>query len=112
MALSKEDIQRLNMSMPVANDLKIGDLLAKLEASSGATVEVKWADVTGKPSTFPPSSHTHTIANVTGLQAALDGKLTASKAASQANSTATDVEGLKADLNALLAKLKAAGQMA
>nr|WP_324251398.1 Head fiber protein [Bacillus sp. AF23] len=73
---------------------------------------MKWADVTGKPSTFPPSSHTHTIANVTGLQTALDGKLTASKAASQANSTATDVEGLKADLNALLAKLKAAGQMA
>lgn len=30
--------------------------------------------VTGKPSTFAPSSHTHTIANVTGLQAALDGK--------------------------------------
>ncbi|MCC8352502.1 hypothetical protein [Bacillus sp. AF23] len=112
MALSVNDIKRLNESMPVANDLKIGDLLAKLESSSGATVEIKWADVTGKPSTFPPSSHTHTIANVTGLQTALDGKLTASKAASQANSTATDVEGLKADLNALLAKLKAAGQMA
>ncbi|KUP31072.1 hypothetical protein AU387_15520 [Bacillus halotolerans] len=112
MALSKEDVQRLNMSMPVANDLKLGDLLAKLEASSGATVEIKWADVTGKPSTFPPSAHTHTIANVTGLQTALDSKLTASKAATQANSAATDVAGLVTDFNALLAKLKAAGLMA
>ncbi|MED0799322.1 head fiber protein [Bacillus inaquosorum] len=112
MALSENDVKRLNESMPVANDLKLGDLLAKLEASSGATVEVKWADVTGKPSTFPPSSHTHTIANVTGLQTALDGKLTASKAATQANSTATDVAGLVTDFNALIAKLKAAGLMA
>lgn len=33
-----------------------------------------WDDVTGKPSTFPPSSHTHVIDDVTGLQTALDGK--------------------------------------
>jgi hypothetical protein len=33
-----------------------------------------WSEITGKPSTFTPSSHTHTIANVTGLQSALDGK--------------------------------------
>ena len=38
--------------------------------------DVAWADVTGKPSTFPPSAHTHTIAQVTGLQAALDSKPT------------------------------------
>ena len=31
-----------------------------------------WGDVTGKPTTFAPSEHTHTIANVTGLQAKLD----------------------------------------
>ena len=31
-----------------------------------------WEDVTGKPTTFAPSEHTHTIANVTGLQAKLD----------------------------------------
>ncbi|WP_425312588.1 head fiber protein [Paenibacillus polymyxa] len=46
------------------------------------------------------------------MQAALDAKLTASKAATQANSTATDVAGVVSDLNALLAKLKAAGIMA
>ena len=31
-----------------------------------------WEDITGKPTTFAPSEHTHTIANVTGLQAKLD----------------------------------------
>jgi len=33
-----------------------------------------WDDVTGKPASFPPSTHSHTIANVTGLQEALDAK--------------------------------------
>ncbi|QYG88344.1 head fiber protein [Bacillus atrophaeus] len=111
MALNENDIKRLNMSMPVANDLKLGHLLAKLESSTGATVEVKWSDITGKPSTFAPASHTHTIANVTNLQTTLDGKLTASKAAAQANSTATDIAGLVTDFNTLLGKLKSAGLM-
>lgn len=33
-----------------------------------------WSSITSKPSTFTPSAHTHTIANVTGLQSALDSK--------------------------------------
>lgn len=33
-----------------------------------------WADITGKPSTFTPSAHTHPISAVTGLQTALDSK--------------------------------------
>lgn len=33
-----------------------------------------WDNVQNKPSTFPPSAHTHAIADVTGLQTALDGK--------------------------------------
>lgn len=37
-------------------------------------VTVTWADVTGKPASFPPSAHVHVIGDVTGLQAALDGK--------------------------------------
>lgn len=32
---------------------------------------VAWADVTGKPSTFAPSAHTHPTSEVTGLDAAL-----------------------------------------
>jgi len=39
-----------------------------------ASLTVNWGDITGKPSTFPPDPHTHPIADVTGLQAALNGK--------------------------------------
>lgn len=35
---------------------------------------VAWSGITGKPSSFTPSSHSHTIANITNLQSALDGK--------------------------------------
>lgn len=31
-----------------------------------------WASVTGKPSTFPPATHEHAIADVTGLQSIID----------------------------------------
>lgn len=30
-----------------------------------------WGEVTGKPTTFPPESHTHTVAQITGLQATI-----------------------------------------
>lgn len=33
-----------------------------------------WTDITGKPATFTPSTHSHAIADVTSLQAALDAK--------------------------------------
>ncbi|MCW0218226.1 MAG: hypothetical protein OJI67_07870, partial [Prosthecobacter sp.] len=37
-----------------------------------------WSQLTGVPSTFAPSAHGHIIADVTGLQSALDGKLASS----------------------------------
>lgn len=46
----------------------------QLPASSGGSPA--WTEITGKPSTFPPSTHTHAVADVTGLQAALDGHAT------------------------------------
>lgn len=67
---------------------------------SGAGDSVAWADIAGKPSTFPPSAATTSV--VGGVK----------MAATQANSTATDAAGLVTDFNALLAKLKAAGIMA
>ena len=33
-----------------------------------------WASLSGKPTTFTPATHSHVIADVTGLQTALDGK--------------------------------------
>ena len=42
----------------------------------GSWVAIEWADVAGKPSVFPPDSHTHPITDIVNLQAALDSKLT------------------------------------
>jgi hypothetical protein len=44
------------------------------QGPAGAAGASAWSDITGKPSTFPPSAHTHAIADTTGLQAALDAK--------------------------------------
>lgn len=46
--------------------------------TAGTATSVPWSGVTGKPSTFTPSAHTHTIANITGLQNALNGKANSS----------------------------------
>lgn len=50
---------------------------------------VAWANVTGKPTTFAPSAHAHPIADVTGLQTALDGKLGSTATAAAATKLAT-----------------------
>ena len=42
---------------------------------------VDWSSLTGKPATFAPSAHTHTIEEVTGLTDALAGKATAAQGA-------------------------------
>lgn len=111
MSISEKQAQRLNISMPVANDIKLGDIIKALQEAGGGNISVSWTDINGKPGTFPPATHTHTIANVTDLQNTLNTKLTANKVAAQPNSTATDVAGLVADFNSLLAKLKSAGVM-
>jgi hypothetical protein len=43
-------------------------------ADASGTSSVDWSAVLNKPSTFPPSSHTHPISEVTDLQTSLDGK--------------------------------------
>lgn len=45
-----------------------------LEANAAGGAAPSWAAVTGKPADFPPSAHSHVIADTTGLQAALDAK--------------------------------------
>lgn len=64
------------------NGAGVGDMLTsaydtnadgKVNAADAADA-VPWAGVTGKPATFVPSAHDHAIADVTGLQVALDGK--------------------------------------
>lgn len=43
-------------------------------ADASGTSSVDWSAVLNKPATFPPSSHTHAISDVTSLQTTLDGK--------------------------------------
>lgn len=54
-----------------------------------------WGNIPGKPTTFTPATHAHSIAEVTGLQAALNGK-----AASTHSHTISQVNGLAAELGA------------
>lgn len=53
---------------------------------------IRWENVVGRPSTFTPSSHSHTIANITNLQSALNGK--ASTSHSHSNYATTTNLGL------------------
>lgn len=123
MAITEQDKQRLNLTSPAANDVKLGDIIQTLQGAGGGGGGADWVSITGKPATFAPTigttattaaagNHAHAVAAITGLQAALDAKLTATKGVSQANSTATDITVLVADFNALLAKLRTAGVIA
>lgn len=47
-------------------------LIAAGEGGAGGVVY--WTDILGKPTTFAPTAHTHTMAEVDGLTAALDSK--------------------------------------
>ena len=59
-----------------------------------------WNDINNKPATFPPSQHNHVIADVTGLQLALDGKqASGSYAASTHTHAISDTTGLQTALD-------------
>ena len=64
---------------------------AQLPAGAGG--DPAWADITGKPSVFPHDSHRHAISDVTGLQAALDGRAT--------DAELTALDGRVSDLEAV-----------
>ncbi len=65
--LSASDVKaRADSWKPAWNDVS--------SKPSQATRWPTYAEVTSKPTTFPPSSHTHTISNISSLQSSLDGK--------------------------------------
>lgn len=49
--------------------------------TAGSAASVPWSGITGKPVSFAPSTHTHAMAEVSGLQASLDAKASASQGA-------------------------------
>ena len=55
--------------------------------TAGSATSVPWSGVTGKPSTFTPSSHGHAISDITNLQSTLDGKAASSHSHAIANVT-------------------------
>jgi hypothetical protein len=63
--------------------LRVAQAIEELSGGGGVS---SWNDLTDKPSTFPPSTHTHAIADTTGLETALDGK-----AATSHTHAATDI---------------------
>lgn len=68
--------------VPGASGSGTGDMVvATYDTNSDGKVDsadyadaAPWAGITGKPTTFSPASHTHTQADVTGLDTALAGK--------------------------------------
>lgn len=103
------------------NKMKVGDGVTAWNARPylADVASIAWADVTGKPTfaavatsgaygdlagvpaTFAPSAHVHPIADVTGLQAALDGKQSAGTYAPATHSHAiSDTAGLQSALDA------------
>lgn len=65
-----------NNAQNVTQVLGISGRIVSL-SNGGGSVNIPftdWEDIPNRPSTFPPSAHTHTISQITGLQAALDSK--------------------------------------
>lgn len=59
------------VTLVVGNDMYV---VATSTIINSLSKIVTWADIAGKPAEFPPSAHTHVIADVNGLQAALNDK--------------------------------------
>ena len=66
--------------------LRVAQAIEELGGGGGGGGVSSWNDLTDKPSTFPPSTHTHALADTTGLETALDGK-----AATSHTHAATDI---------------------
>lgn len=77
--LSKTEAETVYLKKADAATTYLGKT-AKAESAKSADA-VAWANVTGKPGTFTASAHTHPVAEVTGLQSALDPLLTKTDAA-------------------------------
>lgn len=87
--LNKSELAMKSELTGKVNQSELAAYQKKSEAFSG-----QYSDLAGKPSTFPPAAHSHTIANVTDLQTMLN-----SKAASVHGHAVADVTGLQSLLD-------------
>lgn len=77
-----------NLHVPATGTTNNGKFLeAGPTAGSLAWANIDWTDIVNKPATFTPSAHGHAIADVTGLQTALDGKSATSHTHADATTT-------------------------
>ncbi|MCG6816998.1 phage tail protein [Moraxella catarrhalis] len=67
-------IQSLNTSKTSLSK-SIDEIKEQLAGVSSAPASVTWDSITGKPSSFNPSSHSHTISDISGLQSLLNAKV-------------------------------------
>ena len=76
-------------------------LLDKALAFEGATTQVSWDNVTGKPDIYPPESHTHDMIQVTGLEDELSSMQSdiANKANSNHTHSISNITNLQSTLN-------------
>lgn len=76
-------------------------LLDKALAFEGATTQVSWDNVTGKPDSYPPESHTHDMIQVTGLEDELSSMQSAiaNKANSSHTHSISNITNLQSTLN-------------
>lgn len=103
--LIREDGSVVNLADCITDDGKL-----RVEGlGGGGGGPVNWDDIQGKPDEYKPEEHTHPIAQVEGLQDALDGKLSEIKVEGiepiEDPSTAT-TEDIANAFNALLNALK------
>lgn len=77
-----------NSHVPATGTTNAGKFLeAGATANSFSWQFIDWTDIVNKPSTYAPSAHGHIIGDVTGLQAALDGKSATSHTHADATTT-------------------------
>lgn len=77
-----------NSHVPATGTTNAGKFLeAGATANSASWQFINWTDIVNKPSTYAPSVHGHAIADVTGLQTALDGKSATSHTHADATTT-------------------------
>ena len=46
----------------------VREMRDKIVNGDGESEPVQWVDIEGKPTSFAPSSHTHTVSEITGLE--------------------------------------------